>query len=154
MVETLVPFQDSELGVEEEYENVMDGVMQKMNHLVAEQEEMQAQSCILRDQLKNRDATIMTMRAEETRSDERLRNALKQQEMELQMLFEEKESQLKNLFADKVILIAVLSYPTEIKYVLSALKLLYVPISEGSFHLTVNQACNWYVIGSICPSVG
>ena len=73
-----------------------------MNQLASEHEETQAQLLILRDELKNRDATIMSMRAEEGRSDERLRNALKQQEVELQLVFEEKESQLKNLFADKV----------------------------------------------------
>ena len=64
---------------------------------------MQSQNYILRDELKNRESTIHTLKGEEARSDERLRNALQQQEMELQMMFQEKEAQLKNLFADKVL---------------------------------------------------
>ena len=100
---------------EQEKKTAIEGVMNNMHEILNEQEDLRSEVNILRDELKNRDITILNMREEEASSEDRLKaefmdemretvlaEALKQQEAELQTVFEEKESQLKNLFADKV----------------------------------------------------
>lgn len=85
--------------------------MNNMHDMLNEQESLKSENTMLREELKNRDIAIFNMREKESNLEEQLMNeirqtvladALKQQEAELQAMFEEKEFQLKDLFADKV----------------------------------------------------
>lgn len=82
---------------------------------MTEQDDLRSELDLLRDELNNRDVTILRMREEEEKMENHIRHevskemreevlseALTQQEAELRKFFEEKEAAVKDTFANKV----------------------------------------------------
>ena len=82
-----------------------------MHHSINEQDDLKAEMNMLKDELNKKDVIILQMREEQERSEEQMRKELStqiredvsaSQEKEMKLIFEEKEAQIKNTFANKV----------------------------------------------------
>ena len=99
------------LHCEQEKKTAIEEIMTNMHHSISEQDDLKAEMNMLKDELNKKDVIILQMREEQERSEEQIRKELSRQiredvsasqEKEMKLIFEEKEAQIKNTFADKV----------------------------------------------------
>ena len=103
--------QDIILRCEQEKKTAIEEIMTNMHQSINEQDDLKADMNMLKDELNKKDVIILQMREEQERNEEQMRKELSRQiredvsasqEKEMKLIFEEKEAQIKNTFADKV----------------------------------------------------
>lgn len=103
--------QDIILRCEQEKKTAIEEIMTNMHQSINEQDDLKAEKNMLKDELNKKDVIILQMREEQERNEEQMRKELSRQiredvsvsqEKEMKLIFEEKEAQIKNTFADKV----------------------------------------------------
>ena len=103
--------QDIVLRCEQEKKTAIEEIMTNMHQSINEQDDLKAEKNMLKDELNKKDVIILQMREEQERNEEQMRKELSRQiredvsvsqEKEMKLIFEEKEAQIKNTFADKV----------------------------------------------------
>ena len=103
--------QDIILRCEQEKKTAIEEIMTNMHQSINEQDDLKAEKNMLKDELNKKDVIILQMREEQERNEEQIRKELSRQiredvsasqEKEMKLIFEEKEAQIKNTFADKV----------------------------------------------------